>query len=54
MSIVNTKTFFFPKLYSLKVAELGETARNGVEQAMGEEGKAMEGRDSDRRLRVVH
>jgi len=29
MSIVNTKTFFFPKLYSLKVTELGEKAGKG-------------------------
>lgn len=27
MSIVNSKTFFFPKLYSLKVTELGEQTK---------------------------
>lgn len=50
MNIVNTKTFFFPKLYSLKVAELGEKARNGsgAGDGGGRKGHGRQG-DSDRR-----
>lgn len=45
MSIVNTQTFFFPKLYLLKVTELGEKARKasgagggGRRKGLGKEG----------------